>query len=93
MCAGGAGRRRAFLRSIGGSIEHRSNSAGGGPLAERAITSGPSLIRLYPAAEFQAVAAGSVEDWSRQSWEISRDYAYASAFGGDARDHVHIQRN
>ena len=38
-----------------------------GPLAERAITSGPSLIRRYPAATKGAIQAGTVEDWSRQS--------------------------
>ena len=54
-----------------------------GPLAERAITTGPSLVRLYPAAEFDPIAAGTVEDWSRQSWEVARDFAYTTAMGGD----------
>jgi hypothetical protein len=51
-----------------------------GPLAERAITSGPSLVRRYPRAR---LAAGSVAAWSRESWQVSRDVAYASALGGD----------
>tara|TARA_Y100000815_G_scaffold260987_1_gene272925 strand:- start:260 stop:1108 length:849 start_codon:yes stop_codon:yes gene_type:complete len=50
-----------------------------GPLAERAITTPPTIIRRYPAAEAAEIAAGSVEDWSRESWQISRDVAYASA--------------
>ncbi|MDB5694487.1 MAG: hypothetical protein JWN21_30 [Sphingomonas bacterium] len=55
-----------------------------GPLAERAITSGPSLIRRYPAAERARMGAGTVEDWSRDSWALSRDTAYAGALGGDS---------
>jgi hypothetical protein len=54
-----------------------------GPLAERAITSGPSLVRRYPASRRAGVVAGSVEDWSRESWRVSRDVVYASALGGD----------
>lgn len=52
------------------------------PLAERAITDGPSLVRRYSPAEIATIAAGSVEDWSRESWQISRDVVYPSA--GDA---------
>ncbi len=55
-----------------------------GPLAERAITSGPSLVRRFPAAERRRIAAGTVTDWSREAWEVSRRYVYASAAGGDA---------
>jgi hypothetical protein len=54
-----------------------------GPLTERAITSGPTLVRRYPAAERRRLGAGSVDDWSRESWQLSRDIAYASALGGD----------
>ena len=54
-----------------------------GTLAERAITSGPPLVRRYPAAERARIAAGSVTDWSRESWQVSRDVVYASALGGD----------
>lgn len=49
-----------------------------GPLAERAITSGPSLIRHFPAAERRRIAAGGVTDWSRESWQVSHDAVYAS---------------
>lgn len=51
------------------------------PLAERAATSGPSLIRAYPADERAAAAAGTTEDWSREAWSVSRDVAYAQALG------------
>ncbi len=54
-----------------------------GYLAERAITSGPSLVRRYPAAERAKIAAGSVTDWSRESWQVAHDVTYASALKGD----------
>ena len=54
-----------------------------GTLAERAITSGPTLVRRYPAAVKAKVAAGTVTDWSRESWQVSHDSVYATALGGD----------
>lgn len=54
------------------------------PLAERAITTPPTLIRRYSPAERAQLASGSVEDWSREAWQVSHDAAYASALGGDA---------
>ena len=54
-----------------------------GYLAERAISTGASLIRRYPAAERSRIGAGSVTDWSRESWAVARDATYASATGGD----------
>ncbi len=54
-----------------------------GTLAERAITSGPSLVRRYPAVERRRIAAGTVEDWSRESWQVAHDVVYASALKGD----------
>lgn len=54
-----------------------------GTLAERAITSGPSLVRRYPAATRRRVAAGSVAEWSRESWQVARDVVYPSALRGD----------
>ena len=44
-----------------------------GYLAERAISTGPSLVRRYPAAERRTIAAGSVTDWSRESWQVAHD--------------------
>jgi len=54
-----------------------------GTLAERAITSGPSLVRRYSAAERRRIAAGTVADWSRESWQVAHDVVYASALKGD----------
>ncbi len=55
-----------------------------GPLAERAASTQPKLIRRYPAAQARRLAAGTVTDWSRESWQVSRDTVYAGALGGDA---------
>ncbi|OYY91235.1 MAG: hypothetical protein B7Y45_04425 [Sphingomonas sp. 28-66-16] len=52
-----------------------------GALAERAISTGPSLVRHYAAAEASQIRAGTTEDWSREAWAISRDIAYPSAIG------------
>ena len=52
-----------------------------GYLAERAITTPPTLVRRYSSEERAALAGGSVEDWSRESWQVARDAAYASAYG------------
>lgn len=52
-----------------------------GALAERAITTGPSLVRRYAPGEAAAIQAGTTEDWSREAWGISRDIAYPSAVG------------
>jgi hypothetical protein len=52
-----------------------------GYLAERAASTSPSLVRVYSPEERAAVNGGTVEDWSRDSWQIARDVAYASAYG------------
>jgi hypothetical protein len=54
-----------------------------GFLAERAISAPPMLVRAYPAGERARLAAGGVEDWSRESWAVSRDAVYGTATGGD----------
>ena len=54
-----------------------------GPLPERAISGPPPIVKAYPAAERARLAAGTVTDWSRESWQVSRDYAYTTALGGD----------
>ncbi|WP_294215845.1 S1/P1 nuclease [uncultured Sphingomonas sp.] len=54
-----------------------------GTLAERAITTGPSLVRRYPAAEKRRIAAGNVVDWSRESYQVAHDVVYTSALKGD----------
>ena len=56
-----------------------------GYLAERAISTPPSgaqaLLASIPPAERPALAAGTVEDWSREQWESARKFAYASLIG------------
>jgi S1/P1 Nuclease len=60
-----------------------------GPLAERAISTPPAGPRgilsgaAGNAGERWQRAAGSVEDWSRETWQVARDVAYATALGGD----------
>lgn len=54
-----------------------------GWLAERAISTPPSLVRAYSDAERTPIWAGTTEDWSHESWQVAHDYAYAAAFGGD----------
>jgi hypothetical protein len=54
-----------------------------GPLAERAITSNPDLVRVYTDAERTPIWGGTVTDWSQESWQVAHDFAYAPAFGGD----------
>lgn len=54
-----------------------------GYLAERSISTPPSLVRTVAAAERAVATAGSVGDWSRESWEIARGQAYPAAFGQD----------
>ena len=49
-----------------------------GYLAERAISTGPSLVRRYPAAVRAKVAAGDVVDWSRESRQVAYDSTYGS---------------
>ncbi len=57
-----------------------------GLLADRAISTpahGPGgILAEIPAADWAAMAQGSVEDWSRESWQVAHD-AYA-ALTGDA---------
>jgi hypothetical protein len=65
-----------------GIIGGRTNLHGvwDGWLAERALTTPPAgvdaLLAAVPPAERAAIAAGSVEDWSREYWAKSRDLAY-----------------
>ena len=54
-----------------------------GWLAERAISTPPALVRVYSPEERSAVNGGTVEEWSRDSYEVARDVVYASAMGGD----------
>lgn len=53
-----------------------------GLIAERAISTPPGLVRVYTPAERAAVQGGTIEDWSRDSWQVARDVVYASAYAG-----------
>lgn len=59
------------------------HSAWDGWLAERAITTPPSLVRVYSDAERTPVWGGTTEEWSHESWQVAHDFAYATALGGD----------
>ncbi|URW74623.1 S1/P1 nuclease [Sphingomonas donggukensis] len=64
-----------------------------GPLAERAISTPPSLVRVYSPAAKAPVQAGSIEDWSRDSWQVAKASVYATAMGdpcgpAPARSHL-----
>jgi hypothetical protein len=65
-----------------GVIGGRTNlhSIWDGWLAERAITTPPggakALLAEIPRSERSAIAAGTVEEWSREYWAKSRDLAY-----------------
>lgn len=54
-----------------------------GYLAERAISTPPRLVRRFAPDEQARLSAGSVEEWSRESWQVSRDRAYATALAGN----------
>jgi hypothetical protein len=54
-----------------------------GWLAERAISTPPPLVKTYSPEERARLSAGTVEDWSRESWQVARDHVYAPAMGGD----------
>ena len=53
-----------------------------GYLAERAISSPPGeaagLLSEVGVGERRALASGSVEDWSRESWEVARRVTYGA---------------
>jgi hypothetical protein len=67
-----------------GIVAGRTNlhSIWDGYLAERAISTPPSgprgILAQTPPQERAALAAGTVEDWSRESWEEAKQYAYAT---------------
>ncbi|HYZ48901.1 MAG TPA: S1/P1 nuclease [Sphingomonas sp.] len=58
-----------------------------GYLAERAITSPPpgplGILGMIAPGDRKAAASGTVEDWSRENWEVARDKVYAPVSGGD----------
>ena len=54
-----------------------------GLLADRALSAAPSIVRLFPADEKAAMAAGTTRDWSMENWAVSRDIAYRRAVDGN----------
>ena len=54
-----------------------------GILAERALTTPPSVVRRYTPEERAGRTAGTTEDWSRESWELAKAVAYTRAYDGD----------
>ena len=56
-----------------------------GLLADRAISTpvgGPlGILAEVPAVDRAGVAGGTVEDWSRESWQVAHDSVYAVALG------------
>jgi hypothetical protein len=55
-----------------------------GYLADRGISQPPGepagILSQLSAEERMAMAQGTITDWSRESWEVSKDYAYGSLF-------------
>src|SRR3546814_9077833 len=49
-----------------------------GLLAERAISTPPSIVRRYSAAEKARMQAGDVIDWSREAAKVAHDSVYVS---------------
>ena len=54
------------------------------PIAERAITQGPDMVRRYSSSEQGAMLTGSVDDWVRETWDITREIVYPVAQHGPA---------
>lgn len=54
------------------------------PIAERAITQGPQMVRKYTAEERAPLLTGSVDDWALETWSITRDVVYPVAQHGPA---------
>jgi len=81
----GGNRVKANYGPVGGRIN--LHSIWDGYLAERAISTPKAgalgLVADYSPADRAAMAAGSVEDWSRENWQYARDAAYASALNGE----------
>ncbi|QTD55390.1 S1/P1 nuclease [Parasphingorhabdus cellanae] len=63
-----------------GAIEGRMNLhwLWDGPLAERAITDGPEMVRVYSAEEKSDKSFGTTDFWAMQAWQIARDYSYTT---------------
>jgi hypothetical protein len=69
---------KANYGAIGGRMN--LHSIWDGLLAERAISTPPAgadgILSEVPAAERAALAGGTIEQWGRESWQMSHDLAY-----------------
>ncbi len=81
----GGNRATARYGEVGGRIN--LHMIWDGYLAERAISTpspGPEgVLNDLPLSERPAAASGTVEDWSRENWDVARDHVYAPVSGGD----------
>lgn len=71
------------LRVSYGLIPTNLHAAWDGYVAERGISTPPGhaegLLAGLEAADKAAMREGTVTDWARESWQASRDFAYATA--------------
>ena len=81
-----------------GVVAGRANlhSIWDGWIPERAVTTPPGgvvgLLAGVSAADKTRLAGGTVEDWSRDAWENSRKFAYASILGDPCRERAKDER-
>ncbi|MFN3726300.1 MAG: S1/P1 nuclease [Allosphingosinicella sp.] len=72
----GGNRFRAYYSRIQSNL----HAIWDGYLAERSISTPPAdahgLLSAFGRDERRGMAQGSVEDWARESWEVSRRFAY-----------------
>lgn len=77
----GGNRFRAYYSRIQSNL----HAIWDGYLAERSISTPPAdslgLLGEVEASQRTAMAQGSVEDWARESWEVSRRFAYGGVLG------------
>lgn len=77
----GGNRFRAYYSRIQSNL----HAIWDGLLAERSISTPPAeargLLSSVGMEERRTMAQGSVEDWARESWEVSRRFAYGGVLG------------
>ncbi len=77
----------ASYGAIGGKLN--LHSVWDGLLAERAISSPPGgprgILGQYSPAEIAAMQQGNVEDWTRQTWQLSREDIYNLMFANPCK--------
>lgn len=82
----GGNRFRAYYSRIRSNL----HAIWDGLLAERSISTPPGEARGLLSAlgrdERSAMAQGSVEDWARESWEVSRRFAYGGVLADPCAD-------